>query len=63
MLSNHSSNHWSARIGRVLLGLLTLLLAVSWAVPVVWALVASLRPANDPLGPRRCLVCLSVNVG
>jgi sn-glycerol 3-phosphate transport system permease protein len=50
MPSNHSSSHWSARLGRILVGLLTLMLAVSWAVPVVWALVASLRPANDPLG-------------
>lgn len=50
MLDSHVSNSLSARIGRALLLLLTIVLAVSWAVPVVWALVASLRPANDPLG-------------
>jgi sn-glycerol 3-phosphate transport system permease protein len=50
MPSSNSSTRWTAQIGRFLLGLLTLLLAASWAVPVVWALVASLRPANDPLG-------------
>ena len=50
MLDNSVSNSFSARIGRILLLIVTALLAISWAVPVVWALVASLRPASEPLG-------------
>ena len=39
-----------AHLGRWLVAGLTALLAVTWAVPVIWAFVASLRPASDPLG-------------
>lgn len=38
------------RVGNWLLNLMTLLLVVMWAAPVLWALVASLRPASEPLG-------------
>lgn len=38
------------RLGQWLITLLTALLALSWAVPVIWAFVASTRPAADPLG-------------
>ena len=55
MPSNKVSNHWTARIGRFLLGLLTLLLAASWAVPVVWALVLIFV-----LGPCEALLPLLV---
>ena len=40
---------WS-RAGHWLLGLLTAVIAILWAVPLLWAVVASLRPANNPLG-------------
>lgn len=39
-----------ARLRRGLLIALTALLALSWAVPLLWAVVASLRPASEPLG-------------
>lgn len=41
---------WRSRLGNWLANLLTLLLSILWAVPVLWALVASLRPANEPIG-------------
>lgn len=50
MPADRTSHSVRARIGRFLLLLLTLGVAATWAVPVVWALVASLRPAGDPLG-------------
>lgn len=40
---------WS-RLGGWLANLLTLILVVAWAGPVFWALVASTRPASEPLG-------------
>ena len=40
---------WS-RVGRWLLGLVTAVIAILWAVPLLWAIVASLRPASNPLG-------------
>ena len=40
---------WS-RTGHWLLGLLTAVITILWAVPLLWAMVASLRPANNPLG-------------
>ncbi|HIQ06233.1 MAG TPA: carbohydrate ABC transporter permease [Anaerolineae bacterium] len=50
MLASSSPRELLARLGRWLVALLTGVLAVLWAVPVTWALVASLRPASDPLG-------------
>ncbi|HHW87302.1 MAG TPA: carbohydrate ABC transporter permease [Chloroflexi bacterium] len=41
---------WRARIGRSVLYAFTFALALLWAVPMAWAVVASLRPATDPLG-------------
>ncbi len=37
------------RLGHWITNLLATLLAVLWSVPVVWALVASFRPANDAM--------------
>ena len=42
-------SRWS-RLGSWLVIVLMVALAISWAVPVIWALVASLRPATEPLG-------------
>lgn len=42
-------SRWS-RLGSWLVIVLMVVLAISWAVPVIWALVASLRPATEPLG-------------
>jgi sn-glycerol 3-phosphate transport system permease protein len=50
MLANYEAKTLRARLGRLALLAVTLVLAISWAVPVAWALVASVRPANDPLG-------------
>lgn len=38
------------RAGTTLVNLMTAVLALLWSVPVIWALVASLRPASDPMG-------------
>ena len=38
------------RLGHWLVLLFTFLLALSWAVPLIWAIVASTRPASEPLG-------------
>ena len=40
---------WS-RVGHWLLGLVTAVIAIIWVVPLLWAIVASLRPASNPLG-------------
>ena len=50
MLANQQAKSLRARIGQFVLMGITLILAISWAVPVAWAFVASLRPADDPLG-------------
>ena len=38
------------RAGATLVNLMTAVLALLWSAPVIWALVASLRPASDPMG-------------
>jgi sn-glycerol 3-phosphate transport system permease protein len=38
------------RIGYWLSIIFTFILAASWAVPILWSLVASFRPAADPIG-------------
>jgi sn-glycerol 3-phosphate transport system permease protein len=38
------------RIGYWLSIIFTFILAASWAVPILWSLVASFRPASDPIG-------------
>ncbi|MEZ4608776.1 MAG: ABC transporter permease subunit [Caldilineaceae bacterium] len=50
MLASAPGRSLRTRLGRGLIALLSLGIATLWAVPVVWALVASLRPANEPLG-------------
>ncbi|MFO7631777.1 MAG: carbohydrate ABC transporter permease, partial [Caldilinea sp.] len=50
MPGNVVGGGWRARIGRCLFYLFTFALAIMWALPMAWAVVASLRPASDPLG-------------
>lgn len=50
MLDSVSSTGWLARLGSRLVTLLTAVIAVLWVAPLAWALVASFRPASDPLG-------------
>ena len=45
-----SSGLWE-RIARVLLSLAAYVLAALWAVPILWAIVVSIRPASVPLAP------------
>ena len=40
----------TSRLGNGLVALLTAVLALLWVTPLAWALVASLRPAANPLG-------------
>jgi len=37
------------KIGSWVTNLLATILALLWSVPVIWAIIASLRPANDPM--------------
>jgi sn-glycerol 3-phosphate transport system permease protein len=39
-----------AKIGHWAMTIMTFVLAATWAVPVIWAVVASFRPAADPMG-------------
>lgn len=50
MLDNTPARGVRARLVRGVTILLSLGIAALWAVPVIWALVASLRPADEPLG-------------
>jgi len=50
MLDSMPSKGWSTRLGRWLVTLLTAVIAVLWATPLIWALVVSFRPASAPLG-------------
>lgn len=47
---SHSARGWLGRIGYWLSIALTFGLAILWAVPVVWAFIAAMRPAAEPLG-------------
>lgn len=38
------------RLGRWFVNGLTIILCLLWALPLVWAIIVSLRPPNDPLG-------------
>jgi sn-glycerol 3-phosphate transport system permease protein len=49
MLDNTPARGVRARLVRGVTILLSLGIAALWAVPVIWALVASLRPADEPL--------------
>lgn len=50
MPGNVMGGGWRARLSRLLFYLFTFALAILWAVPMAWAVVASLRPPTDPLG-------------
>ncbi|MFQ5341356.1 MAG: carbohydrate ABC transporter permease [Anaerolineae bacterium] len=50
LASNVSPQRPLARIGSGLVTLLTVVLAAGWASIVVWAVVISFRPEDDPLG-------------
>ena len=50
MVEATPAHNWRSRLSNWLANLLTVLLSILWAVPVLWALVASLRPANEPIG-------------
>lgn len=39
-----------ARVSKWLVNLLTIALCILWAMPIVWAIIVSLRPPDDPLG-------------
>lgn len=38
-----------SQIGHWIANILSILLALLWSVPVIWAIIASFRPANDPM--------------
>ena len=50
MFNNVPARGRTARLGHVIVTLLTAVLAFLWAVPLLWAIAASLRPAANPLG-------------
>lgn len=50
MRGNVMAGGWRARLGRSALYIFTFALAILWATPMAWAVVASLRPPTDPLG-------------
>ncbi len=47
--SNTKPRHLLKRLGQGITTLLSTLLAILWSVPVIWALVASFRPASDAM--------------
>ncbi len=50
MINAMAARNWRSRLGSWVTNIVTIVLAVSWAIPLVWALVASLRPADEPIG-------------
>lgn len=50
MSSKLQTHNLRRRAGATLVNLMTAVLALLWSAPVIWALVASLRPASDPMG-------------
>ena len=50
MFERAPGKHWSARLGQGLLTFLAAALSLLWAIPLLWAVVVSLRPASAPLG-------------
>lgn len=46
---NPTSPRMFQRVGHWLTNLLAIFLAVLWSVPVIWALIASFRPASDAI--------------
>ena len=49
MAAPRPAQSWPTRIGRWLSLLLTFGLALLWALPVLWAFLASFRPPTDPI--------------
>ena len=43
------ARHLLKDLGRWILNIFSTALALIWSVPVIWALIASLRPANEPI--------------
>lgn len=50
MINAMAARNWRSLLGSWLTNIVTIVLAVSWAIPLLWALVASLRPADEPIG-------------
>lgn len=50
MPGNVMGGGWRVRLGRGALYCCTFVLAILWAAPMAWAVVASLRPPTNPLG-------------
>jgi len=50
MFSSHRARGWRGRWGRGLSMGAVAVIALLWSIPLLWATVASLRPADDPLG-------------
>lgn len=50
MPGNVMGGGWRIRVGRSALHIFTFALAILWATPMAWAVVASLRPPTNPLG-------------
>jgi len=50
MLDRTFGKHWLPRLRHGLLTALALALSLLWAIPLLWAVVASLRPPSAPLG-------------
>jgi sn-glycerol 3-phosphate transport system permease protein len=43
------SRGWGAKIGEWLITILTYAIAILWSIPILWAIVASFRPASEPM--------------
>lgn len=43
------SRGWGAKIGEWLITILTYVVAILWSIPILWAIVASFRPASEPM--------------
>ena len=51
MFSTGPARSWKDWVSRSSLTIVTIVLAVLWAIPLLWLIVASLRPPDDPMGP------------
>jgi len=51
MFETGPARGWKSRISRGALTVATVVLAVLWAIPLLWLIVAAFRPAGDPMGP------------
>ena len=50
MFSTGPARSWKDWVSRSSLTIVTIVLAVLWAIPLLWLIVASLRPPDDPMG-------------